>query len=137
MEKSRRHNILRGMAVAADLEALRKSGKGYILVGSKIAVLRDEAVQEGVIILSDNAKPKMFEGTIVAIGQAIRNNPEEYDAQGLEVGQRATFSKYEGALHKVALSGGDSVELEVMHINDLYFVWQGHDVPADEESNDG
>ena len=133
MNKRLRHNLLRGMAVSADLEAMRQAGKGYILIGSKIAVLRDEAQQEGKIILTDGAKPKMFEGTIVGIGQAVRNNPEEFDAQGVEVGDRATFSKYEGSIHEITLSGGDKVSVEVMHINDLYFVWKGQVVPDPEK----
>lgn len=107
--------------VAAEVEALQ-----YIVPGSKVLIIRDEAMEQtstGGIILREEAQARPLKGTIIGLGQGILRDPATYDLDGIYVGMRATFSKYEGHKESIALLDGDTVEVEFLTSADLYLIW--------------
>ncbi len=102
-------------------------GMGYIVPGSKVVIMRDETAEQtsdGGIILREESQMRPLKGTIIALGQGIVKHPEEYDMDGVKVGMRATFSKYEGHHELISLMDGDSVEVEFMTAADLFLLWE-------------
>jgi co-chaperonin GroES (HSP10) len=112
-------------------EALKKAAEieacGYHIADKKIGIIRDtgDEVSKGGIIIPDDAKNVPLSGTIVMIGETIMRDQAEENKLGLgqlRLGQWVTFSKYHGALHRLALPSGD-LEIEVMHAADIYIMW--------------
>ena len=105
---------------AATDAATQIAAQGFELLGDKVAIIRDPCdTRVGLIVLTDETETRPLRGTLVSIGDGVTTKRE------LNIGDRATFSKYFNVLLELPLvNGKDSVMVEVVHQNDLYFVWR-------------
>lgn len=126
------------LQIGAEIKAL-----GYVVPGSKVLILRDEAMEqqsEGGIILREESQQHPLKGTILGLGIGIEKDPAKYDLDGIEPLMRCTFTKYEGHVEEILLLDGDTVLVEFMTALDLYLFWvdQGEGQEASErEESDG
>jgi co-chaperonin GroES (HSP10) len=129
---SNRQDALR---IAAEIEELAKIGKKYTLIGPRIAIVREGAVEKiGKLFVPEEAKEKKLAGTIVMLGNGINSGPEAHQFEGLRAGQWVTFNKYNGVEHKIRLSDREVI-IEVLHARDIYIVWEGTDEVSPFEEN--
>lgn len=95
---------------------------GMVVYNARIAVIRDpdEDVTKGGIIIPEEAKRKEPRGTVVAIGLGV----EEGDMTGYAIGDRVMYTKYNPILFGIVMPDGEKVNLELMHVSDLYIGWR-------------
>jgi len=88
--------------------------------GGRIWVIRDEPFEEtkGGLIIPDAAKRKRQTGTVVGIStQAQEEEPD------LKILDHIAFTKYEPILIQLADTAGNMMDIEVMHVTDMYVFW--------------
>lgn len=101
----------------AGIEAL-----GISFLGARAAILRDPAqdVTRGGIIIPDEAKRTLPMGTIVALGSGANFEDEDLQQFVCAVADRVLFSKYGGNTFIIELPDKTEVELELIHVRDVY-----------------
>lgn len=92
---------------------------GYGTFGTKIAVIRDEAVEvtKAGIIIPDVAKDKPLTGFVIDIGNAM---DEEGFSYGIAIGDRISWSKYGGTVYNVRMPDNSMLKVELIHFKDAY-----------------
>lgn len=112
--------------IAAEIEAM-----GYRVVGDRILVVRDEAIDktEGGIILPDSSKRKPLRATVVALGSGFSLPDErqsdyalELTLQGIERLDRVLHTKYNPVLLEMAGTDGKTFEVEIMTPRDIFVI---------------
>lgn len=114
-----------------DAKALgaRFIANGVVLYGDRVGVIRDEEVEvsRGGIIIPDNSRKKPIRGRIIVVGLGCDPADPEDAVAGMLYGDRVSFTKYNPVTHDIELKDGAEprdVQVEVMHISDLYFAWR-------------
>jgi chaperonin GroES len=98
--------------VAAQLQA-----EGFLALEERVGVIRDPAPDrtEGGLYLPDQSKNKPILGTVVMVGEGVTSD--------IRVGDRVSFTKYRPTRFELPLVNGDKVQVEVMHVADIYIRW--------------
>lgn len=107
--------------VIAGLDAME-----IVIYGPRIAVVRDpeEEQTKGGIYLPEQSRRKEPRGTVVSIGLGVDDYADEGVLYGFELGDRVLYTKYNPILFTVTLPDGTDVDLELMHVSDLYIGWR-------------
>lgn len=95
-----------------------------VVFNARIAVIREpeEEVTKGGIIIPEEGKRKLPRGTVVAVGLGVEQDGS--DVAGYRVGDQVMFTKYNPILFGINLPDGREVNLELMHVSDLYLGWR-------------
>lgn len=106
----------RCVQIAAELEV------GYNFPHERIIVVQDPAADTtpGGILIPDQAKVKPIRGTIVAFGQGIDEESGLGNMQPLDI---VLYTKYNPLMIRLDDSGGEPMELLVLHPRDVYVTW--------------
>ncbi len=85
-------------------------------LGDRVLIRREEAeeVTAGGIIIPDTAKDKPSKGTVVAVGDGIRNDKGELIKMVLKAGDKVYFTKWGGSEVKL-----NNEELLIMKESDV------------------
>lgn len=85
-------------------------------LGDRVLIRREEAeeVTAGGIIIPDTAKDKPSKGTVVAVGEGIRNDKGELIKMTLKAGDKVYFTKWGGSEVKL-----NDEELLIMKESDV------------------
>ena len=85
-------------------------------LGDRVLIKREEAeeVTAGGIIIPDTAKDKPSKGTVVAVGEGIRNDKGELIEMALKAGDKVYFTKWGGSEVKL-----NDEELLIMKESDV------------------
>jgi len=96
-----------------------------VVFNARIAVLREppEEVTKGGIIIPEQGKRKIPKGTVVGIGLGVDVSDDD-DVAGFRVGDKVMYTKYNPTLFGITLPTGEEVQLELMHVSDLYIGWR-------------
>jgi len=107
------NGLTRGAAIDV---AARLAAQDFLLLEDRIAVIRDPEEEEvGGIIIPEQSRGKPIRGTCVMVGDMVQND--------ISVGDRVAFTKYRPTRFQLPLMGGDNVQVEVMHVADVYIRW--------------
>lgn len=100
---------------AVDVAAMLLA-QGFLLLDDRVAVIRDpEAEEISGIIIPEQARNKPIRGTVVMVGEAVVSD--------VTVGDRVAFTKYRPTRFQLPLMDGKNVQVEVMHVADVYIRW--------------
>ena len=95
--------------------------EGRVLRGKRVAILRHEVSDtfndSGLIVRPDTMQYEMLQGNIVLVGRDIEVS------DGLVVGDVAAFNKYHVSKFEFVTAGGDTVEMDAIHMEDIYWTW--------------
>ena len=123
------------LIIAAEIAELAKLGKEYVLIGPRVAILREDSVKKiGLLHVPEEAQERKLAGTIVLLGNGLHIGADSIMYAGVKIGQWCTFNKYNGVEHLIHLPGRD-VMIEVIHARDLYIVYDGNDAVSPFEEN--
>lgn len=88
-------------------------------LGDRVLVKREEAeeVTAGGIIIPDTAKDKPSKGTVISVGEGVRNDKGELIKMTLKAGDKVYFTKWGGSEVKL-----DGEELLIMKESDVLVV---------------
>lgn len=88
----------------------------------RIVTFPDKRIEKsaGGLHIPDEAQGKPAKGTVVAIGSDVDQEKEK-----LALLDRVLFTKYTPILITLLDSGGEEMQLEVMHPTDVYVSWEG------------
>jgi chaperonin GroES len=94
-----------------------------VVFGPRIAVIRDpeEERTKGGLYIPEEGKRKEPRGTVVAVGVGVDTDEVIF---GFQPGDRVLYTKYNPIAFKINLPSGETVDLELMHVNDLYIGWR-------------
>ncbi len=94
-----------------------------VVYNARIAVIRDpeDTVSPGGIIIPDAAQRKIPRGTVVGVGLGVSMAD---DAPGTKIGDQVMYTKYNPTLFTIKLPNGETSDLEIMHVSDLYIGWR-------------
>lgn len=100
-------------AVAVALEMMKHS---IVPMGTKIIITRDPAPDEiNGIIVPDQAKGDMLNGTVLAVGEMVEED--------LRPGDRISFTKYNPVKYEIPVGDLD-VTVLVVSPSDIYIRWR-------------
>lgn len=96
--------------------AARLRAQDFLLLEDRVAVIRDPEEEEvSGIIIPETSRNQPIRGTVVMIGDMVQND--------IDVGDRVAFTKYRPTRFQLPLVGGENVQVEVMHVSDVYIRW--------------